>query len=51
MPASKEQQEIASCLSSLDALSAAQVEEIDALKTHRQGLMQQFFPGPEVVAA
>ncbi len=40
----KEQQKIADCLSSLDALIAAQAEKIDALKTHKKGLMQQLFP-------
>ena len=40
----KEQQKIADCLSSLDALIAAQADKIDALKTHKKGLMQQLFP-------
>lgn len=40
----EEQQKIADCLSSLDALIAAQVDKIDALKTHKKGLMQQLFP-------
>lgn len=40
----EEQQKIADCLSSLDALIAAQAERIDALKTHKKGLMQQLFP-------
>lgn len=39
-----EQQKIADCLSSLDALIAAQADKIDALKTHKKGLMQQLFP-------
>ena len=39
-----EQHRIASCLSSLDDLIAAQRNRIDALKTHKQGLMQQLFP-------
>ncbi|MFU8773392.1 MAG: restriction endonuclease subunit S, partial [Anaerolineales bacterium] len=39
-----EQQKIADCLSSLDVLIAAQTEKIDALKTHKKGLMQQLFP-------
>lgn len=46
---SEEQQKIASCLSSLDALITAQTEKIDALKTHKKGLMQQLFPNPEEV--
>jgi type I restriction enzyme S subunit len=39
-----EQQKIADCLSSLDALIAAQADKIDTLKTHKKGLMQQLFP-------
>ena len=40
----KEQQKIAACLSSLDDLIAAQNQKLDALKTHKKGLMQQLFP-------
>jgi len=39
-----EQQKIADCLSSLDELIAAQDRKVDALKTHKKGLMQQLFP-------
>jgi len=39
-----EQQKIADCLSSLDELIAAQVRKVEALKTHKKGLMQQLFP-------
>ena len=39
-----EQQKIAECLSSLDELIAAQARKVDALKTHKKGLMQQLFP-------
>jgi type I restriction enzyme S subunit len=39
-----EQSSIASCLSSLDDLIAAQTQKIAALKTHKKGLMQQLFP-------
>ncbi|MBX9835572.1 MAG: restriction endonuclease subunit S [Burkholderiaceae bacterium] len=39
-----EQQKIADCLSSLDELIAAQTRKVDALKTHKKGLMQQIFP-------
>ena len=46
-----EQQKIAACLSSLDTLIAAQADKLDALKTHKKGLMQQLFPHPEAVAA
>lgn len=41
---SGEQQKIADCLSSLDELIAAQARKVDALKTHKKGLMQQLFP-------
>ncbi|WP_018405018.1 restriction endonuclease subunit S [Marinobacter gelidimuriae] len=47
----KEQQKIADCLSSLDELIAAQTEKLNALKTHKKGLMQQLFPSPEAVGA
>jgi type I restriction enzyme S subunit len=43
-PEEPEQQRIADCLSSLDALIAAQARKVDALKTHKKGLMQQLFP-------
>jgi type I restriction enzyme S subunit len=39
-----EQQKIADCLSSLDELIAAQARKVEALKTHKKGLMQQLFP-------
>ncbi len=39
-----EQQKIAGCLSSLDELIAAQARKVNALKTHKKGLMQQLFP-------
>jgi type I restriction enzyme S subunit len=40
----REQQKIAECLSSVDELIAAQARKVDALKTHKKGLMQQLFP-------
>jgi type I restriction enzyme S subunit len=40
----KEQQKIANCLSSLDALITAQSEKIEQLKLHKKGLMQGVFP-------
>lgn len=43
-PGPKEQQKIADCLSSLDVLIAAHTEKLDALKTHKKGLMQRLFP-------
>lgn len=39
-----EQQKIADCLSSLDELITAETQKLDALKTHKKGLMQQLFP-------
>lgn len=39
-----EQQRIAACLSSVDNLIAAQARKVDALKLHKNGLMQQLFP-------
>lgn len=42
-----EQQRIADCLSSLDTRIAAETRQLAALKTHKQGLMQQLFPAPE----
>ncbi len=50
-PSLPEQQRIASCLSSLDALITAESQKHEALKTHKKGLMQQLFPSPEEVAA
>jgi type I restriction enzyme S subunit len=44
IPAPTEQQKIASCLSSLDELIAAQAEKIEQLKLHKKGLMQGLFP-------
>jgi type I restriction enzyme S subunit len=49
-PQPAEQQRIASCLSSLDALITAETQKHDALKTHKKGLMQQLFPPPEEIA-
>lgn len=41
---SKEQQKIVDCLFSLDNLIQAKDNQIDALKEHKRGLMQQLFP-------
>jgi type I restriction enzyme S subunit len=51
VPQVTEQQRIASCLTSLDDLIAAQTQKHEALKTHKKGLMQQLFPSPEEVEA
>lgn len=50
-PTKDEQQRIADCLSSLDDLITAQTQKIDALKTHKKGLMQQLFPTLDEVDA
>ncbi len=44
LPPRTEQQKIADCLTSLDEVIAAQGRKVDALKTYKRGLMQQFFP-------
>ena len=51
VPCPNEQQKIANCLSSIDALIDMQVDKLDALKTHKKALMQQLFPSPEAVEA
>lgn len=47
VPEIDEQHRIADCLSSLDALITAQAEKLDALRSHKRGLMQQLFPSPD----
>jgi type I restriction enzyme S subunit len=44
LPRPNEQQRIAACLSSFDELIAAQSDKLEAVKTHKRGLMQQLFP-------
>jgi type I restriction enzyme S subunit len=44
VPPNQEQQKIADCLSSIDELISAQSQKVEALKTHKKGLMQQLFP-------
>lgn len=51
VPKFSEQKRIASFLSSLDALIAAETQKIEALKAHKKGLMQQLFPSVEAVNA
>ena len=46
VPEPPEQQKIADCLGSLDDLTAAEIRKLDALRQHKQGLMQQLFPQP-----
>ncbi|NIJ64102.1 type I restriction enzyme S subunit [Sphingomonas leidyi] len=43
-PEELEQQKIADCLDSTDALIAAQGRKVEALMAHKKGLMQQLFP-------
>ena len=43
-PDNKEQQKIADCLSSLDDLIVAENKKLEALKSHKKGLMQKLFP-------
>lgn len=47
LPEKDEQQRIADCLSTLDTQITAESNQLAALKTHEQGLMQQLFPVPE----
>lgn len=44
VPLPEEQQKIANCLTSIDDLISAQSQKVEALKTHKKGLMQQLFP-------
>ena len=46
LPSGREQQKIADCLGSLDDLIAAEGRKLDALRQHKQGLLQQLFPKP-----
>lgn len=45
-PQPAEQHRIATILTSLDNLIAAQSDGLSALQTHKQGLLQQLFPSP-----
>ena len=45
-PLRLEQQKVADCLGSLDDLIAAESRKLEALRKHKQGLMQQLFPQP-----
>ena len=44
LPNTQEQQNIASCLSSLDDLITAQNDKLEALKDHKKGLLQNLLP-------
>ena len=45
-PPPNEQQKIADCLGTLDDLIAAEGRKLEALRQHKQGLMQQLLPQP-----
>lgn len=47
VPSTTEQQRIASCLTSLDDLITAQIKKLEALKTHKKGMMHGLFPAAE----
>jgi len=47
LPKRSEREKVADCLSALDARIAGQAARLDALRTHKCGLMQQLFPNPE----
>lgn len=51
VPKPAEQKRIAGFLVSLDTLITATSQELNALKTHKKGLMQQLFPSVEAVNA
>jgi len=44
LPSLAEQKKIASCLSEMDETISVQEKKVEALKAHKQGLMQQLFP-------
>lgn len=46
LPSAIEQRKIVDCLSSIDALIAAEADKLEALKDHKRGLIQQLFPAP-----
>jgi type I restriction enzyme S subunit len=50
-PSQKEQQKIADCLASLDELITLEAQQLDTLKTHKKGLMQQLFPALDELPA
>ena len=51
VPGLNEQHRIADCLTSLDALITSESHKLEALKTHKKGLMQRLFPSPDEVVA
>lgn len=51
VPKPAEQRRIGLFLSNFDNLITAETQKLEALKTHKKGLMQQLFPSPEEVDA
>lgn len=51
LPPLSEQQKIAECLATVDALITTGSQGLATLKTHKKGLMQQLYPSPEEVVA
>lgn len=51
VPSLAEQEMIAGCLTSLDLRITVQVQRLEKLKIHKQGLMQQLFPVSAEVSA
>lgn len=49
VPMLPEQRHIADCLTALDNLIIAETQKLEALKSHKKGLMQQLFPAPAEV--
>ena len=47
LPKLPEQQKIADCVNSLDALIYAETQKLKTLKAHKKGLLQQLFPSSE----
>ena len=47
IPSGPEQKKIADCLGPLDDLIAAEGRNLDSLRQHKRGLLQQLFPSPE----
>lgn len=50
-PTIEEQKRIADCLASIDDVITVQIQKLDALKSHKKGLMQQLFPALDEVGA
>ncbi|HEV7424911.1 MAG TPA: restriction endonuclease subunit S [Thermoanaerobaculia bacterium] len=48
LPSTSEQERIAGCLLTLDEQISAEAKTFATLKTHKNGVMQQLFPSPEL---